>query len=110
MAIVTNEDIKVMVDVEELLHKKLEETTPKREDNEEWEIWTKYWNIVERFIVKKKEIATKQNNWNKNNREYHRITNNISTNKKSGNKEKEEYWRNKLKEYKEKSQKIRGDN
>lgn len=102
MAIVRNEDIKVMVEVEELLHKKLKETTPVGEDNEEWEIWTKYWNIVERYIVTKKAIANRQNNWNKNNKEYHRITNNISASKKSGNKEKEEYWRNKLKEYKEK--------
>jgi tRNA A37 N6-isopentenylltransferase MiaA len=94
VAIVTNKDIEVMVDVEELLHKKVE-------TEEETELWTKYWNIVERFIVKKKEIAKRQNNWNKNNREYHRITNNISTNKKSGNKEKEQYWRNKLKEFKE---------
>lgn len=101
MAIVTNEDIKVMVDVEELLHKKLEATTPIVENNKEWEIWTKYWNIVERYIATKKKIAAKQNVWNKNNKEYHRITNNISTNKKSGNKEKEEYWRNELKKFKE---------
>lgn len=103
MAIVTNEDIKVMVDVEELLHKKLEDTTPKGEDNEEWEIWTKYWNIVERYITTKKKIANKQNNWNKENREYHRITNNISYAKKRDNKEKEIYWRNKLEEFKKES-------
>lgn len=95
MAIITNKDIKIMVDVEELLHKKIE-------TEEEGELWTQYWNVVERMIAKKKEIANKQNNWNKAHKEYHRITNNITTALRTGNKEKEEYWRNKLKEYKEK--------
>lgn len=112
MAIITNEDIKVMVDVEELLHKKLVQTNAIKdseylegyhfdENDEEYNLWCKYWTMIERFIKTKKDLASKQNKWNKANKEYHRITNNISTNKKSGNKEKEQYWRNELKKFKE---------
>ena len=96
MSVIRNKDIKIMVDVEELLHSKID-----NKNDYEYGIWCNYWNLVERFISHKKEVAKKQINWNKNNKEYHRITNNISNNKIRGNKEKEEYWRNKLKEFKE---------
>ena len=86
MAIITNEDIKLMGKVNLML--------------EESDIKEQYSKMVERFIGTKKNIANKQNNWNKENREYHRITNNISYAKKRGNKEKEIYWRNKLEEFK----------
>lgn len=110
MAVITNKDLDIMCEVEHLLHKKLEQTNGIKdtfkgeeyyyfnENDKEYEIWVKYWNMVERFIAKKKEQAKKQRVWNKNNSEYHRITNNISNNKISGNKEREQYWRNKLKE------------
>lgn len=89
MAIITNKDIKIMVDVEELLHKKIE-------TEEEGELWTQYWNVVERMIAKKKEIAKKQNNWNKNNRAYHNITNKISYYKSKNNGAKVEELRKEL--------------
>lgn len=89
MAIITNKDIKIMVDVEELLHKKIE-------TEEEGELWTQYWNVVERMIAKKKEIANKQNNWNKNNRAYHNITNKISYYKSKNNGAKVEELRKEL--------------
>ena len=59
---ITDEDLSIMCDVEVLLHKKLEETNGIKdtfngeeycyfnENDEEYEIWVKYWNIVERFI------------------------------------------------------------
>lgn len=102
MAIVRNEDIKIMTDVEELLHKKLEETnTPKEEDNEEWELWTKYWNIVERFINDKKRGNEKSAKYNKDNAQYHRLSNNLYWARKRKDKERIEYYTQKLKEYKE---------
>lgn len=114
MATIKNEDLKIMADVEWLLHKKLEETNGIKdtfegkeyyyfdEHDKEYEIWVKYWNMVERFIQHKCDVNKKQNQWNKDHREYHRITNNITSNRKSGNKEKLKYWQNKLKEYREK--------
>ena len=98
MTVVSNEELDILYDVEHLLHKKLEETNS---NNEEWETWTKYWNMVERLIVNKKERNKKQGVWNKNNKDYHRITNNISNNRVRGNKEREEYWKGKLKELRE---------
>lgn len=114
MATIKNEDLKIMADVEWLLHKKLEETNGIKdtfngkeyyyfnENDEEYEIWIKYWNMVERFIQDKQSVTDRHNKWNKDHRELHRIYNNISANNKSGNKEKLKYWKNKLKEYREK--------
>lgn len=94
MAIITNKDIKVMVDVEELLHKKIE-------TEEEGNLWTDYWNIVEKFIQHKKYASIKSNEYNKKNKDYHRITNNIYNNRKIGNVEKVAYWENELKKLRE---------
>lgn len=110
MAIIKNEDLKIMVEVEELLHKKLVETNGIKDDNggyyfdendEECNIWVSYWNLVERLIVDKQKSSQKANEYNKRNKEYHRIMNNICSSKKSGNIEKVEYWQNELKKMKE---------
>ena len=65
MATIKNEDLEIMIDVEHLLHKKLEETNGIKDtfegkeyyyfdDNDkEYEIWIKYWNMVERFCQQK---------------------------------------------------------
>jgi len=90
--VITNEDIKVLEDIKKMIYG----------DKGNIETIEKYVNLIDNLKKQKKEHANKQNQWNKDNREYHRIANNISNNKVSGNKEKEEYWRNKLKEYKEK--------
>ena len=65
MTTIKNEDLKIMCDVEHLLHKKLEETNGIKdtfdgkeyyyfnENDKEYEIWIKYWNMVERFCQQK---------------------------------------------------------
>lgn len=40
----TDKDLKTMIEVELLLHEKLENTDAKKKD---WNLWTKYWNLVE---------------------------------------------------------------
>lgn len=97
---IKNKDINIMVEVEELLHEKLIETNEVGENNKNWEIWTQYWNVVERFIQEKQKASDRTNKWNKSNRQYHRITNNIYNNKKSGNKEKLAYWKQELEKLK----------
>ena len=65
MITIKNEDLEIMINVEHLLHKKLEETNGIKdifdgkeyyyfdENDKEYEIWIKYWNMVERFCQQK---------------------------------------------------------
>ena len=92
MAVITNDDIKIMVEVEELLHKKLVETNAIKdidesgkeyyyfdENDKENDIWNKYWNLVEKFIVEKKDRTKIVNDRNKTiYRERHKLNNTIS--------------------------------
>lgn len=59
-----------------------------------------YINLVEKIIVEKKILTNRANEYNKKNKEYHKISNSICKARKSGNVEKLEYWQNKLDEYK----------
>ena len=77
MSILTNEDMEIIIEVEELLHKKLLETNAIKdidengkeyyyfdENDKENAIWTKYWNLVERLIINKKnrnDIVNRKN-------------------------------------------------
>lgn len=111
---ITEKDLELMCEVEHLLHKKLEETNGIKdtfegkeyyyfdENDKEYDIWIKYWNMVERFCQAKDKSRQKARNFNKNNAEYHRLNVNFYAAKKSGNKERMEYWKNQIKEYKEK--------
>lgn len=101
MAVITNKDLDIMCDVEHLLHKKLEETNSISEDSEEYDIWIHYWNMVERFCQAKDKSREKARKFNKDNKEYHRLNVNLYAAIKRKDKVKEEYWRNKLKEFKE---------
>lgn len=81
MAIIRNEDLKVFVEVEDLLQKKIS-------NEEEYDLWCDYWNIVERLIVEKKKITDVVNKRNKTvYKERHKINNAISylRNKKNQN-------------------------
>lgn len=112
MATIKNEDLEIMCEVEHLLHKKLEETNGIKdtfkgkeycyfdENDKEYEIWIKYWNMVERFCQDKDKSRQKARDFNKTNAEYHRLNVNFYAAKKSGNKERMEYWQNQIKEYK----------
>ena len=92
MAVITNDDLKTMIEVEELLHKKLVETNAIKdidengkeyyyfdENDKENDIWNKYWNLVEKFIVEKKDRTKIVNDRNKTiYRERHKLNNTIS--------------------------------
>lgn len=92
MSILTNKDMEIMIEVEELLHKKLLETNAIKdidkngkeyyyfdENDKENEIWTKYWNLVERLIINKKNRTNIINQRNKTiYKERHKINNTIS--------------------------------
>ena len=119
MAVITNEDLEIMCEVEHLLHKKLEQTNGIKdtfkgeeyyyfnENDKEYEIWVKYWNMVERFCQAKDKSRKKARDFNKNNAEYHRLANNLYWAKKKNDKERIELYTKKIKEYKEKQSKIR---
>lgn len=92
MSILTNEDMEIIIEVEELLHKKLLETNAIKdidengkeyyyfdENDKENAIWTKYWNLVERLIINKKNRNDIVNRKNKTiYKERHKINNAIS--------------------------------
>ena len=117
MAIITNEDLKTMIEVEDLLHKKLVETNGIKdiykgkeyhyfnENDKEYEIWNKYWNMVEKFCQARDKSRQKAREFNKNNAEYHRINVNLYSAKKKNDKERIELYSKKLEEYKEKKKK-----
>ena len=119
MAVITNKDLEIMCEVEHLLHKKLEETNGIKdtfkgeeyyyfnENDKEYEIWVKYWNMVERFCQAKDKSRKKARDFNKNNAEYHRLANNLYWSKRKNDKERIELYTKKIKEYKEKQSKIR---
>lgn len=95
-AIIENKDIKIMIKIQDILEKYRDDfTEEEKKDTEEFNL------AVERFAKSKKNHANKQNDYNKAHKEYHRITNNITYALKTGNQEKVDFWRNKLKEYKE---------
>lgn len=116
MAVITNEDLKIMVEVEDLLHKKLEITNGIKdtfngkeyyyfnENDEEYEIWAKYWNMVERFCQAKDKSREKARNFNKKNAEYHRLSNNLYSARKRKDTKRIEYYTKKLDEYKAKKE------
>lgn len=81
MAIIRNEDLKIFVDVEDLLQKKIS-------NEKEYDLWCDYWNIIERLIVEKKERTNIVNKRNKTiYKERHKVNNAISylRNKKNKN-------------------------
>lgn len=63
-----NEDLELLIEMEDLSHELIDKYIPKQYDeegniiNKEWDIWTRYWNLVEKMIEKRnyKRIKT----WN----------------------------------------------
>lgn len=55
-----------------------------------------YNKLIEKIISYKKECSNKNNNYNKTHKERHRILNNLYGARKSGNTEREEYWKKEL--------------
>lgn len=54
----TNKDLETMIKIEELLHKKLQDT---KATKKEWNLWTKYWNLVE-LLCQQKYLLNKMKN------------------------------------------------
>lgn len=54
------DDIKILIDMEELSHKLINKYIIKEYNeegeviNEEWETWTKYWNVVQKILESEK--------------------------------------------------------
>lgn len=96
MAIVTNKDIEMLNNIKDIIDKNNIIT-----NNEDKNIYNDYITFIDRLVNIKKQCANKSNAFNKANKEYHRITNNITYARKTNNIEKLTYWRNKLEAYKE---------
>lgn len=114
MAVMTNDDLDIMIEVEDLLHKKLVATNGIKdiykgeeyyyfdESDKEYEVWVKYWNMVERLINDKKAVSKRSAMFNKKNAEYHRLSNNLYSARKKNDTKRIEYYTKKLEEYKNK--------
>ncbi|MBO7614819.1 MAG: hypothetical protein J6T15_03890 [Bacilli bacterium] len=62
MTLISKKDLDLMIEVEDLLHDKLEKTNGKKEtykgatyirfdeNDKEYEVWLQYWNMIERFL------------------------------------------------------------
>lgn len=124
MSILTNEDMEIIIEVEELLHKKLLETNAIKdidengkeyyyfdENDKENAIWTKYWNLVERLIINKKNRNDIVNRKNKTiYKERHKINNAISYLRNKKNKTEKDIERlNMLLEQRNEMNKKRGE-
>ena len=110
---ISNKDLETMIKIENLIGVKskeifgvdnVKEVVIKWYDNSETIVkasdFADYMNIVEKIINEKKKCTEKSNKYNKEHKEYHRIINNISNARKSGNIEKLAYWESKLEDYK----------
>ena len=96
MAIVTNKDIEMLNNIKDIIDKNNIIT-----NNKDKNTYNNYVLFINRIVDIKKQCANKSNTFNKANKEYHNITNNISQAKKTNNIDRLNYWRNKLEEYKE---------
>lgn len=107
-----NSEIELMIKMENIIGKYSKEIfgenkdkihTIKFYDGTEYTIsnddFIDYWNLIEKCIKEKKERARKQNERNKRDMEYHRITNNITNAIKNNDKEKLEKYRKQLEEH-----------
>lgn len=95
MAFIKKKDLQTLIKVEHLLYEKLKETDSLNNDYE-YDLWISYYNIVENIINDISKLNKKSNEWNKKNKDYHRIMNNLYDSKKRNNKEKINYWENEL--------------
>lgn len=99
MAVIRNEDLETMEKVSKILYNTI--CSQNVGNNEYYNIMLTFQDMVKRFVADKNNAKGNSSSFNKKNPEYHKIMNNISSNKKNNNLEKVEYWKNKLKELKE---------
>lgn len=100
MAFIKKKDLQILIKVENLLYEKLKETNS-LDNIYEYNLWIDYYNVIENIINDIDKLNKKSNEWNKKNKDYHRIMNNLYDSKKRNNKEKINYWENELLKLKE---------
>lgn len=84
----------------QLFKKPTKVTTPEGEYTITKDDFIDFINLIERHQQKRKIANQKANEFNKTHKEYHNIMVSIADARKTGNKERLEYWQNKLKKYK----------
>lgn len=108
MANFKNEDLKIMIEIEDLLHKKLIETNAIKnkdgyyfkENDSQYNLWLDYWNMIQRLLESREKTRERSRNFNKKNKKYHNLTNNLYFARKKNDKIRIEYYSKLLKEYK----------
>lgn len=91
MAVVRNEDIATLQKVSDLLKRNSDSY-----NKEERFLIDEYDNIISKFENTKKKLSDKSNQYNKDHKDYHRITVNMYACRKSGNIERAKYWEEEL--------------
>ena len=96
MAVLKNTDIDTLQNISTLLDKRYHTF-----NDEEIKLVKKYNSLIDKFINKRKELAVKSKKFNKEHKEYHRISVNMYANRKNGNTERAKYWEEELAKLKE---------
>lgn len=106
---IKNEDIHLLIKMENLIGMNEKTIFGKKKDKSVWidgmeitfDDFISYINLIDRILNNKKKLSDKANQFNKANKEYHRITCNMADAKRRGNMERYEYWKQQLVEYKQ---------
>lgn len=95
MANIKKKDLEILIEVEDFLYKNI-----KSNNKKESELFTQYWNLVERICQKKDLEKKKSRDFNKMNKEYHNLSNCLYQARKNNNKQKIKEYEEKIKDYK----------
>jgi len=111
--VLKNEDINLLIKMENLIgmnEKKLFGKNNNKKCTVNWHDGTQtiidrgdfsdFLALIERALQDKQKASDKANEFNKANKEYHRLMGNMCDAKKRGNIEKYNYWKQQLEEYK----------
>ena len=95
MANIKKKDLEILIEVEDFLYKNINTNNKKQS-----ELFTQYWNLVERICQTKDLEKKKSRDFNKTNKEYHNLSNCLYQARKNNNKQKIKEYEEKIKEYK----------
>lgn len=112
MAFMKNEDLEILKDIELYLYNINRESYVEQngifairkadiKDEKALELYFKLYSIIEENSQKRKKLNEKSTEYNKRNKKYHNISNNLYQARKSKNTKRIEYWENEMKLYKE---------
>jgi hypothetical protein len=115
--VLKNEDINLLIKMENLIGMNEKRLFGKNKDKKctvnwydnttttiDFDDFISFMNLIERALQDKQKASDRANNFNKTNKEYHRITCNIADAKRRGNMERYEYWKQQLIEYKQRKE------